>query len=49
MIASTYILSGVLLAITAELLRNGALDATTQTLCWAVIFFLRRRAPAPAT
>jgi len=39
MIAGTYILSGVLLAITAELFRNGALNATTQTLCWAVIFF----------
>jgi MFS family permease len=39
MIASTYILSGVLLAITAELFRNGSLNATTQTLCWAVIFF----------
>jgi MFS family permease len=39
MIASTYILSGVLLAITAELFRNGSLNATTQTFCWAVIFF----------
>jgi MFS family permease len=39
MIAGTYILSGVLLAITAELFRSGALNATTQTLCWAVIFF----------
>jgi MFS family permease len=39
MIAGTYILAGVLLAITAELFRNGALNATTQTLCWAVIFF----------
>ncbi len=39
MISSTYILSGVLLAITAELFRNGALNATTQTLCWSVIFF----------
>jgi MFS family permease len=39
MIAGTYILSGVLLAITAELFRNGSLNATTQTLCWAVIFF----------
>ena len=39
MIAGTYILSGILLAITAELFRNGSLNATTQTLCWAVIFF----------
>jgi len=39
MISGTYILAGVLLAITAELFRQGALNATTQTLCWAVIFF----------
>ena len=39
MISGTYILSGVLLIITAELFKDGALNATTQTLCWAVIFF----------
>ena len=39
MISSTYILSGVLLIITAELFKDGALNATTQTICWAVIFF----------
>ena len=39
MIAGTYILSGVLLAISAVLFKNGSLNATTQTLCWAVIFF----------
>jgi MFS family permease len=39
MIAGTYILAGVLLAITAVMFRNGSLNATTQTLCWAVIFF----------
>jgi MFS family permease len=39
MISSTYILAGVLLVITAILFKNGALNATTQTLCWAVIFF----------
>ncbi|TVZ07158.1 MFS transporter [Trebonia kvetii] len=39
MISGTYILAGILLAITAELFRQGALNATTQTLCWAVIFF----------
>jgi MFS family permease len=39
MIAGTYILSGVLLVITAQLFKDGALNATTQTLCWAVIFF----------
>ena len=31
MIAGTYILSGVLLAITAFLFKTGALNATTQT------------------
>ncbi|HEY3955662.1 MAG TPA: MFS transporter [Streptosporangiaceae bacterium] len=39
MIAGTYILSGVLLVITAQLFKAGTLNATTQTLCWAVIFF----------
>ena len=39
MISGTYILAGILLAITAELFQQGALNATTQTLCWAVIFF----------
>jgi MFS family permease len=39
MIAGTYILSGILLAISAELFRDGSLNATTQTLCWAVVFF----------
>jgi len=39
MIAGTYILSGVLLIITAQLFRAGALTAVTQTICWSVIFF----------
>jgi MFS family permease len=39
MISGTYILSGVLLAISAELFRNGVLNATTQTICWTVVFF----------
>ena len=39
MISSTYLLSGVLLIITAQLFKAGTLNATTQTLCWAVIFF----------
>jgi len=39
MIAGTYILSGILLAISAELFRDGSLNATTQTLCWTVVFF----------
>ena len=39
MISGTYILSGVLLAISAELFRVGSLNATTQTICWTVVFF----------
>ncbi|HEX6450734.1 MAG TPA: MFS transporter [Trebonia sp.] len=39
MISGTYILSGVLLIITAVLFDNGSLNATTQTIAWAVIFF----------
>src|SRR4051794_32567724 len=39
MIALTYILSGVLLAITAVLFRAELLNATTQTIAWCVIFY----------
>jgi MFS family permease len=39
MISSTYILSGVLLFITALLFKAGTLTATTQTIAWCVIFF----------
>jgi len=39
MISSTYLLSGVLLIITAQLFKSGVLNATTQTLAWSVIFF----------
>jgi MFS family permease len=39
MISGTYLLSGVLLVITAQLFKAGALTAVTQTLCWTVIFF----------
>ena len=39
MIAGTYILAGVLLVISAELFRDGTLNATTQTIAWAVVFF----------
>jgi MFS family permease len=39
MIAGTYILSGVLLIITAFLFKNGTLTAVTQTAAWCVIFF----------
>ena len=39
MISSTYILAGVLLIVTAFLFKQGVLNATTQTVCWAVVFF----------
>ncbi|MBV9005562.1 MAG: MFS transporter [Solirubrobacterales bacterium] len=39
MIAGTYILSGVLLVVTAFLFKNGTLTAVTQTIAWCVIFF----------
>jgi MFS family permease len=39
MISGTYIIAGVLLIITAQMFKAGVLDATTQTLCWSVIFF----------
>src|SRR6202041_1545501 len=39
MISGTYILSGVLLAVSAFLFNAGALNAVTQTACWCVIFF----------
>jgi MFS family permease len=39
MISGTYLLSGVMLLVVSFLFKNGSLNATTQTLCWAVIFF----------
>jgi MFS family permease len=39
MIAGTYILSGVLLAITAFLFQADVLTAVTQTIAWCVIFY----------
>ena len=39
MISGTYILSGALLAVSAFLFDSDALNATTQTLMWVVIFF----------
>ncbi|MGN6332960.1 MAG: MFS transporter [Motilibacteraceae bacterium] len=39
MIAGTYILSGILLTITAWLFQQGMLNAVTQTIAWCVIFF----------
>jgi MFS family permease len=39
MIAGTYLISGILLAISAWLFGADLLDATTQTIVWVVIFF----------
>jgi MFS family permease len=39
MISGTYILSGLLLLATAWLFDQGALNATTMTLCWCVVLF----------
>jgi MFS family permease len=39
MISGTYILSGILLAVSAFLFDADSLNATTQTLMWVVIFF----------
>jgi MFS family permease len=39
MISGTYLVSGILLVVTAQLFKAGALNAVTQTLCWTVIFF----------
>ena len=39
MISGTYIISGVLLAISGWMFDQGELTATTQTFCWIVIFF----------
>jgi MFS family permease len=39
MISGTYLIAGILLIITAQLFKAGALNATTQTLCWSVVFF----------
>ncbi|MFC4585935.1 MFS transporter [Sphaerisporangium corydalis] len=40
MISSTYVVSGLLLALTGWLFKQGALTATTQALLWSVIFFV---------
>ncbi|GGJ78009.1 MFS transporter [Streptomyces camponoticapitis] len=39
MIAGTYIVSGLLLFLTAWFFNEGWLDATTMTVCWAVVLF----------
>jgi MFS family permease len=39
MISGTYLVAGSLLIISAFLFQAGVLNATTQTICWCVIFF----------
>ncbi len=48
MIALTYALSGIALAVTGWAFHAGLLDATTQTACWAVIFFIASAAASSA-
>jgi MFS family permease len=48
MIASTYAISGVLLAIVGYLFREGVVDARELTLCWSGIFFFASAAASAA-
>jgi len=48
MIFFTYMMSGLLLALTGWLFMEGWLTATTQTLCWMVIFFFASAAASSA-
>ena len=48
MIAGTYILSGVLLAISSWFFLHGMLTVTTQTVSWAAVFFVASSAASSA-
>lgn len=48
MIAGTYGLSGILLAITASLFRAGVLTLRTETICWTITFFIASSAASSA-
>jgi MFS family permease len=48
MIAATYAISGILLALTGFLFHAGLLTAQTQTLAWTVIFFVASAAASSA-
>jgi MFS family permease len=48
MIATTYAIAGVSLAVAAQLFAHGLLDATTQTIAWTVIFFFASAAASSA-
>ena len=48
MIATTYGLAGILLAVTGWLFRAGLLTAQTQTIAWSIIFFVASAAASSA-
>ena len=48
MIAATYALAGILLALTGELFHMGVLTAATQTAMWTVVFFFASAAASAA-
>jgi MFS family permease len=48
MIAGTYGLSGILMALTGYAFHEGMLDAQTQTWCWVAIFFVASAAASSA-
>lgn len=48
MIVTTYAASGVLLVVSGLLFTHGLLDATTQTVCWSVVFFFASAAASSA-
>jgi MFS family permease len=48
MIAFTYIVSGVLLAVSGSLFEQGVLSAAHQTLAWTIIFFFASAAASSA-
>ncbi|CAN5419239.1 MFS transporter [soil metagenome] len=48
MITATYVLSGILLALTGWLFHAGLLTAQTQTIAWMVIFFIASAAASSA-
>jgi len=48
MIAGTYILSGLLLAVSGYLFQQGQLSATGQTIAWMIVFFFASAAASSA-
>ena len=48
MIAGTYALSGILLAVSGWMFNAGMLTATTQTVAWTIIFFIASSAASSA-